>query len=513
MKAIRYRIHLDDNILVTALEGDPNSAVAFDYLPGSVLRGAIIGRYITEKGDLSLNDADTYRRFFNGQTCYLNAHPVINGHRSYPTPLSWIETTSQPHHVRDELLAQSTSAQEKRKGIKKPFYIRNAAEVIFAEPERNIAVHIQRSRKTVATGEGSTVYRYDSLARGQTFEAIILCDHDADAEWLLPYLNGEHRLGGAAGYGQTSWFDAEIIDSFYQGPPDDGAGEWVIALMSNALVRDANGQYAADQRSVQSALEAMLGHSIQVQAAFLDSEMVGGFNRKWGLPLPQALSVRMGSVLWIKGLGTEPAAIQQLRKWGIGERQTEGFGRVAVYQQQATEFISSQYFTVHEVEDVTLDGWEADIARAMIQRIQMNRRQIEIQQAANQLVPEANQQSKQQHPEISNAQIGELRQLIANARRQTPVNTGHIVEFLEHTDAKGQKAFTDARLGKQSLSEWIRAVINQKQGLPEAHSLTIGQVSVEPGDDADAALSLIDAVLARIMRSKKEEEKDYALGD
>ena len=42
MKAITYTITLEQPVLVTSLDGDPNSGVAFDYIPGSVIRGMII---------------------------------------------------------------------------------------------------------------------------------------------------------------------------------------------------------------------------------------------------------------------------------------------------------------------------------------------------------------------------------------------------------------------------------------------------------------------------------------
>jgi len=38
MKVINYRIELLEPALVTSVQGDPNSAVAFDYLPGSESR-------------------------------------------------------------------------------------------------------------------------------------------------------------------------------------------------------------------------------------------------------------------------------------------------------------------------------------------------------------------------------------------------------------------------------------------------------------------------------------------
>lgn len=58
MKTIHYQITLEEPVLVTALEGDPNTATSFSYLPGSVLRGAIIGRYMRQKQLKRLDDTD-----------------------------------------------------------------------------------------------------------------------------------------------------------------------------------------------------------------------------------------------------------------------------------------------------------------------------------------------------------------------------------------------------------------------------------------------------------------------
>ncbi len=65
--------------------------------------------------------------------------------------------------------------------------------------------------------------------------------------------------------------------------------------------------------------------------------MIGGFNRKWGLPLPQALAVRMGSVLVFKDPGCDPTLLDDLEVRGIGERRAEGFGRIAFNRQRVAQ--------------------------------------------------------------------------------------------------------------------------------------------------------------------------------
>jgi len=71
--------------------------------------------------------------------------------------------------------------------------------------------------------------------------------------------------------------------------------------------------------------------------------LVGGFNRKWGLPLPQDWAIEAGSVFVF------PASCKaELDKWaitGVGERRTEGFGRVAVNWHSRADYEQSNMQT------------------------------------------------------------------------------------------------------------------------------------------------------------------------
>jgi CRISPR-associated protein Csx10 len=48
MKAITFLLHTQQPILATSLQGDPNSDVSHDYILGSMIRGALIGRYLRQ---------------------------------------------------------------------------------------------------------------------------------------------------------------------------------------------------------------------------------------------------------------------------------------------------------------------------------------------------------------------------------------------------------------------------------------------------------------------------------
>ena len=64
MNALTFQIHLHEPVLVTQVgSGDSNSAVGFDFIPGSVIRGALIGRYLQRRNEDKVDDAPSPPHF------------------------------------------------------------------------------------------------------------------------------------------------------------------------------------------------------------------------------------------------------------------------------------------------------------------------------------------------------------------------------------------------------------------------------------------------------------------
>lgn len=293
MRVLIYRITLLEPTLVTALEGDPNEATSFDYLPGSVLRGVMIRKYLRANGwtELNASDPDTRRLFFDGTTRYLNGYPLDRlDRRTLPTPLSWQREKGNESEIYD--FAVDTPDDEKQwQGVGKPFcslgeHENGKQKVRLVQPDRHIAVHTARTRRfgrampadKIDASKGDAqgaVYRYDALAAGQTFEAAILCD-DGDVDQIKLWLTGEETLGGSrsGGYGRAklefvreedgeNWREMGSTMTF------DANGKLIITLLSNALLRDDNGQFVVDPSVVTDLLSQRLGVQLALQRAFL----------------------------------------------------------------------------------------------------------------------------------------------------------------------------------------------------------------------------------------------------
>jgi len=531
MKVITYRIELLEPTLVTALQGDPNEGVAFDYIPGSALRGAIIKKYlqVNRLKDLDAADPDIRRLFFNGTTRYLNGY--LNGYpldrldkRALPTPLSWHQEKGNEQDILDFAVEMPDEEDDKQwHGVSKPFCSlgepkdEGKRKVRLVQPDRHIAVHTARTRRfgrampanVIDPSKGDmpgAVYRYDALAAGQTFEAMVICDNDADVDKIRPLLSGEIMLGGSrsGGYGRAK---LEVVredsaDNWREvGLPfmTEVDGKLIITFLSHALIRDRNGQFTADPHVVTEALSQRLGVPLQLQRAFLRGEIIGGFNRKWGLPLPQALAVKMGSVFVFDKPDCEESRLRQLELQGIGERRAEGFGRVAVNWHAEAELA---------VDLTPPPGSDSErLLKQMAERI-LRRRLDE------RLIARVNEIRIANPP--SNAQISRLRSIIHDELMKAEPSSQRVLDFLRNVKERNtaRKQFERARVGTKTLLSWLEETLQMSDwetrfGLQQTDVPRIGDVQASLTDTLriEYLLRLVDAVLARAAKEHRKEAK------
>ncbi|MBZ5554039.1 MAG: hypothetical protein LAO21_15090 [Acidobacteriia bacterium] len=540
MKVITYHVSLLEPVLVTALGADPNSDVAFDYIPGSVLRGALIGRYLRQQSVAdAAGDPNSRRLFFEGTTRFLNGYPVENEKRALPTPLSWQQDKEEvgkrpdenPAPVFDFAIKPLDNQDKQWKGVGKPFCVIGEANVRFVQPERNISVHTARTRRfgrampeeLIKKEKGDTrgaVYRYDALAAGQTFEAIILCE-DSDAKTLQDLLNGEVTLGGSrtGGYGRVSLMNANVLpgDTWRETGTNqiaDSDGRLIITLLSDTLVRDNNGQFVVDPKVVTRALEGQLKvttGTLGDPQSFLRGEVIGGFNRKWGLPLPQTLAIKMGSafVNKTKNAITEQQ-LRELERNGIGERRAEGFGRVAVNWPTKDVWVVDATKSKETVNPLNLDA-DSDsgkLAKLMVSRMLRRRLDELLVKSA------ADLGSLIRKPK--NSQISRLRNIVQNAMQQGPsAGRVRLNEYFDSLESrKGTRdQFTRDRIGNENLLKWLRTCVTDERdiwallGIESTPKANIGaNVTTNLTDEMayEYNLRLIDAVLARAAKSRRQ---------
>jgi len=542
MTVLTLRIDLLGPVLVTSLDGDPNSMVSYDYLPGSVLRGALIGAYMRAHGlrEIDPTDEVTRRLFFDGRTRYLNGYPVPYGDkRALPTPRSWFHEKGAEYPVSD-LAAPPDERPEpvQARRVAAPFcYSAPAVKgedeeemngvALLIRPERQVTVHIARPRKggVAPTADGDrAVFRYDALAAGQGFMAALLADNPHDAGTVRGLLDApcELTVGAArsAGYGRVLVRMVEEIDAGWR-EARDAAGsaqasghheDLTITLLSHALLRDPYGQYGAGADLIGAAVAARLGLAEPLRPregrVFTAGEVVGGFNRTWGLPLPQTLAVRMGSVCVFPrpDIPDLAARLVLLEEQGIGERRVDGFGRVAVDWPAGAVWDQMKKVARPRTQPYPLDGVAgSDTARRMVDRLLAQRLDTLLVARANNLGDKITPAG----PKPS--QLARLRGILQDALIMTPTDgRKRLADYLDALSARQvtRRQFTVDRVDNRPLLEWLWARVEDRGadagiwrdlGVAPDTLATIGGVAPALTDTLAYYynLRLIDGVLAR----------------
>ena len=543
MKVLVYRVTLLEPTLVTALEGDPNSGVSFPYLPGSTLRGVVMAKYQRQNPGIAdlAKDADARRLFFDGRTRYLNAYPLDRlKERTAPVPFSLHHVKGQEDPIYDFAAEDPPPERQQWQAVGTPFCRFADDDVVkirLVQPDRQINVHTARNRRfgraldpgRVPGEDPGAVYRYDALAAGQTFEAAILCDHDPDAQTLKPFLCGEVYLGRSrsAGYGRVRLKPAEDMKTDWQEVPGNNTGgKWVITFLSDALIRDANGQFTVAPEAITKALEKRLGPGVTLSpyqglkdTVFLRGRETGGFNRKWNLPLPQALAVQMGSTLVYEAPQCAGQKIRELEAQGIGERRAEGFGRIAVNwhgdeAELEKDTVSSGDSPVPV--DLSQDAQDpaADTARGMVNRMLRKRLDEAVIRVANGLGEHIRYPTK--------SQLSRLRAVLQDTLLQSPEDgRQRITDYLNDLEKRQstRRQFDRDRVAGKRLLEWLRFRVKDKTDIWQSQTLDvnnpsqtqipqIGGIAAETTSDALAYeynLRLVDAVLARAAKRNRQE--------
>ncbi len=360
MKALTFLVELHEPLLASQVRsGEANSAITYPFIPGSMIRGALATQYMAGGTVVDLEKNKTFSRLFlDGTVCYLNAylaHPD-NRSRALPKPLSWFvlkENADDPTPDIFDFVFKEQGGQSYKVPDGGDFVWQIGSSVALISPNRASIVHNTSRNPNRKDQESSDVYRYEALAPEQIFAGAIVSEDVVLLKEIEPLLKtllsdklerGVFNLGGShtAGYGRVStsllgldpdWHEFEPIlanDNSEQYEYNEEGEERsvvdetapklaILTCLSDLIWRDRSGQ-------ISSHLTTPSG--IKPEKAFYRLRPVGGFNRKWGLPLCQAWAIQAGSVFVF------PATCYgELEEWvtkGVGERRAEGFGRVAL---------------------------------------------------------------------------------------------------------------------------------------------------------------------------------------
>lgn len=518
MNALTFQIHLHEPVLVTQVgSGDSNSAVGFDFIPGSVIRGALIGRYLQRRNEDKVDaiDKDFRRLFFDGNVRFLNAYPsqTRTEVRTLPTPLSWRRGKDEDHPIYNIALDNSGIEIEKEKDSSKNWVLVNEPfcsmrkevdekgdhQTELYKPATQIKIHTARSDRQNVTKDGSTIFRYLALDSDQNFAGVILADDKSDLDEIEALLGGNTTLSigksHLAGYGHVKVGTVKTEDGWKEYTTASKSEEncIVITLLSDAIVRDdKTGEYVAT-------IEPIMGKH---EKAFVRTRVQGGFNHTWNLPLPQTLAIQAGSVFVYKNKTGLLDKLKNLETTGIGERRVEGFGRIAVDRDQECKIciVNSDPPTTHPVK---LTG-DTTLAQRTVNRMM----RAKLDEA---LIKKVNEMSiKDITGRIHNTQLSRMRVVARRAWSENDADM--ILQHIKGMKSPARSQFEHAVIERKSLYEWLK----ERAGKPNSIRDILGISSDKPPSiggiepdltgemELEYTVRLIDGVLRKALKEGKK---------
>lgn len=524
MNALLFTLTLQQPLLIGQVgAGEENSAISLDFIAGSTIRGALISRYIDAHGQFDLNDpADDRARqlFFNGEVAFLNVYPCSDqGERTLPTPRSWHvekdEDNFDSAKVIDGAIGNLGQLKDPKPLNARPYCAFDEETLTLYKPERQTGLHNASTERYIKREEASFVFRYDAIAAGQQFCGAIL---SADTTLLnqLEDLLAEKNLflGGSrsAGYGHTVISEvAQVADwqEYQIHNPEQRQETMTLTLLSDAIVRDAHGQFTANL----SELPAMQAQQLKPQAAFVVAGLTGGFNRTWGLPLPQMPMLRAGSVWTFAYSQATHDALQTLAATGIGERRQEGFGRIAINWPGRKAMVSQKHISGLSPRYTTsLSGQSYDLATRMVERLYRRR-------LAEKLIAHATGGLRITGTIPENNQLSRLRVMARQTWQQQDVKV--LLTFLEKLKPLARNQYLRAQIEEKSLLAWLQEglqnatlwnihFVDQTEPLPKVGSV---EAVATNAMKVEYMARLIDAICTRAIRERQAAAGKTSVGE
>jgi CRISPR-associated protein Csx10 len=549
MNGLKYTLRLLEPVLANSLAGDTNSARSLPYVPGSLIRGAVIGTLLAEDHQIQANaaDMDFRRMFISGETRFLHAYPLGEEIRSLPAPLSWKVRKDEIAGNENTPInlfnyARAESAFDDLKGVSFDNWWQLGESVYSQEVPFQVNVHTQRDAVFGRAREGQgAVYRYEALPAGLQLEGIILTDDFNDIARLKHLLNGRDLLLGkarTAGYGRAQIVAVDELseiwceglkwrehtaaeDSEQEFEPPKTVDEFILTFISAALVRDSHGQFSLDPMfALETRLDTKLSLGEVKSHVFRSSEIVGGFNRVWGLPLPQVIAIAPGSVFVIQATTPLPVEkLQLLEATGLGERRAEGFGRVAIdfYQPEVISWRKIAEKKTRPPKPENLSEDETALAQMILKRLlrrELDKKTLDVAQR----IADKYQGAKG----VPNSQLSRWRVILRSAigKDEPAEKLTRLTKFyaaerdkrnpgwkkMESVRVSGYIIENERRIEKSlRLTEWIEQVLNgegepwlQLDYAPNGPGKRLGSASYksDEGLAVEYRLRLIDAVLA-----------------
>ncbi len=305
-----------------------NVVMSRDWVPGTVLLPAILSRLGQPAGaaDVSVGDARPAARGADG---------IVPG---LPAPMTWHRYKER--HRRDVVNAaiRPVRPQERLSPMRSGHIAGSGYETWrLLVPDVVVSTHAVIGDQTGRPDDRrGGVFSYAGIAPGTVLVSDIVLPSG-----VRPGLaaGDELSLGRSRkdDFGRVRVMNVSELPAPPQSAGIPAGGDVLAWCLSDVLLRDPWGAYSPSPQALAAALTRLLGTGVQAvpqetgspAASAFRAARRESFHSRWGRPRPSLAGLAAGSVIRLRVAGdVPPGALTRIEQDGIGERVTEGFGRV-----------------------------------------------------------------------------------------------------------------------------------------------------------------------------------------
>lgn len=469
-------IHLHEPLKISHVLGTSDSTHALRYIPGYVIRGAMIHAYLQSTGT-SPNELDTGFIFAPDHVQFWNGYLELEGNRTLPFAHHLFESKDQSKEAAGKRKVYNALDEASMKEIRDRSPVRVSRNVMAINSEHTLLVgkvNTTSSLHTSVNGSDhrerhnqSQLYRYEAIAPQQTFRSavVVVGDHPF-TQWLSRQTALTLWLGGArnSGYGRVT-VHLSVSDQSPEQPVltnVQNAKELYILATSDWIVRDDQGRPTSSLD--EQWLGEQLGVSIKLETQVVNTQLSGGYISLWRAYQPMVSAVQSGSIFrYSITAGTlDPIKLARFMERGVGARVNEGFGRLIVFDEWSFVEISEANAQTPHVKSVVRG--EVIFDRMQIEMVKKNLTDMDLLQKIRERV-KAWKESVAGEKAITSAQWGKLLQvasglLVQSLKLEQTENPqerwrSFWKDVEERTKNKPKLGFGAVRVDKEKLKDFI----------------------------------------------------------
>ena len=244
-----YKVTLLADVVMSSLSSTEVSE-SLDYLSGSAFMGIAANYLFKTKSE----GYDVFDDIFSGKIRFLDAHPLIDGKRSYKIPLCLhkpkvkddgefyrFDGKPVPRTKTDPNADPKDTIQMKQ--VRKGFFVADGTTWPKVEPEHQYTMKSSYDSKTRRADDGA-LFGYDALVKGSEWVFVMEFDEEkkALADELDKLFTGKNHRIGKSRTSQYGNVKIERISDLPETPEFDAKNEYKVYADSRLCFFDENGQ-------------------------------------------------------------------------------------------------------------------------------------------------------------------------------------------------------------------------------------------------------------------------------